>query len=96
MEPGQLSGPVKSQFGWHVIKLEDKRMRPVPDFDKVKPQIETFIVRKAQAEYVGKLRQSAKIERFDTKPEAEPAQAPKPGNTEKPGAAATPAEPEKK
>jgi peptidyl-prolyl cis-trans isomerase C len=85
-----LSGPVKSQFGWHIIKVEDKRMRPVPEFDKVKPQIETFVVRKAQAEYVGKLRQAAKIERFDTKPDAKPADA------AKPDAAPAPAEPEKK
>ena len=92
MEPGQISGPVKSQFGWHIIKVEDKRTRPVPEFDKVRPQIETFVVRKAQAEYVTKLRQSAKIERFDTKPDAKPADVAKPDAAP----AAAPAEPEKK
>ena len=40
LEKGQLSEPVKSQFGWHVIKLEDKRTKPLPTFDEVKPQIE--------------------------------------------------------
>ena len=65
MYPGQVSNPVKSQFGWHIIKLEDKRQRAVPEFDKVKDQIETFLTRKAQTDYVAKLRQNAKIERLD-------------------------------
>jgi peptidyl-prolyl cis-trans isomerase C len=65
MYPGQVSNPVKTQFGWHIIKLEDKRQRPVPEFDKVKDQIESFLTRKTQTEYVAKLRQNAKIERLD-------------------------------
>jgi peptidyl-prolyl cis-trans isomerase C len=65
MYPGQLSNPVKTQFGWHVIKLEDKRTRQPPEFDKVKDQIEAYLARKAQTEYIAKLRQSAKIERLD-------------------------------
>src|SRR5262249_16487619 len=74
LEPGKISDPVKSQLGWHVIKVEEKRNRKPPDFDQVKGQIETYVTRKAQAEYVGKLREAAKIERFD-KPE-ETAKAP--------------------
>lgn len=65
LEPGKISDPVKSQFGWHVIKVEEKRARKAPDFDQVKPQIEAFVIRKAQAEYVAKLRADAKIERLD-------------------------------
>jgi peptidyl-prolyl cis-trans isomerase C len=78
LEPGKISDPVKSQFGWHVIKLEEKRNRKAPDFDQVKGQIETYVTRKAQAEYVAKLREAAKIERMDkpedtaTKAEAKP------------------------
>jgi peptidyl-prolyl cis-trans isomerase C len=74
LEPGKISDPVKSQFGWHVIKVEEKRNRKPPDFDQVKGQIETYVTRKAQAEYVGKLREAAKVERFD-KPD-ETAKAP--------------------
>jgi peptidyl-prolyl cis-trans isomerase C len=72
LEKGQLSEPVKTQFGWHVIKVEDKRDRPVPPFEQVKDQIETYVVRKAQADTIAKLRQGAKIERLEAKP-ADPA-----------------------
>src|ERR1700759_5391781 len=65
LEPGKISDPVKSQFGWHIIKVEEKRNRQAPDFAQVKPQIETYVARKAQAEYVSKLREGAKVERMD-------------------------------
>ena len=66
---GDISEPVKSQFGWHIIRVEDKRKKPAPDFDTVKPQLEAYVMRKAQAEMVTKLRASAKIERLDKKDE---------------------------
>jgi peptidyl-prolyl cis-trans isomerase C len=67
LDPGQLSDPVKSAFGWHIIKSEDKRNRPVPPFDQVKDQIQTYVMRKAQADVIGKLREGAKIERLEVK-----------------------------
>jgi peptidyl-prolyl cis-trans isomerase C len=68
LEKGQTSEPVKTQFGWHVIRVEDKRDRQMPPFEKVKDQIETYLVRKSQAELITKLRDGAKIERLDEKP----------------------------
>ena len=75
MEKGQVSDPVKSQFGWHIIRVEDKRKKPAPEFDAVKSQLETYVTRKAQADLVTKLRDSAKIERLDKKDDAKPADA---------------------
>jgi peptidyl-prolyl cis-trans isomerase C len=72
---GALSDPIKTQFGWHVLKVEDKRKKPVPEFEKVKDQLETYVVRKAQSEFVAKLRAAAKIERVPAA--AAPAPAPK-------------------
>jgi peptidyl-prolyl cis-trans isomerase C len=65
LEKGQVSEPVKTQFGWHVLKVEDKRMREPPPFDQVRGQIEQFASRRAQMDFVSKLRADAKIERLD-------------------------------
>jgi peptidyl-prolyl cis-trans isomerase C len=76
LDKGKFSdAPVKTQFGWHVILVEDKRKKAPPPFDQVKPQLERFVVRKAQMDLVNKLRAEAKIERMD-KPAQPPAQAP--------------------
>jgi peptidyl-prolyl cis-trans isomerase C len=67
LNKGEVSDPVKTQFGWHIIKVEDKRNKPVPTFENVKDQIETFVARRAQADYIAKLRLAAKVERLDKK-----------------------------
>jgi peptidyl-prolyl cis-trans isomerase C len=76
MEVGKISDPIKSQFGWHVIKVEDRRVRPVPEYEKVKDQIEQFLVRRTQTELITKLRQDAKIEKVATQTAPTPAPNP--------------------
>jgi len=67
LEPGQISEPVKSQFGWHVIKVEEKRAKPVPGFEEMREQVATYLGRKAQQDVIMGIREKAKIERADDK-----------------------------
>lgn len=65
MQKGELSEPVKTQFGWHIIKLEDRRNKAPPTFDQVKDTImNSLAVRKAQ-EASTALRGKAKVEYVD-------------------------------
>jgi peptidyl-prolyl cis-trans isomerase C len=54
--------PVKTQFGWHIIKLDDSHKRELPKFEAVKNQIVPLVQNKRLQEYVLKLRSKAKIE----------------------------------
>jgi len=64
-EAGKVSDPVKTQFGWHVIKVLEKRQKAFPPFDQVKDQVEHFVQQKVQSEAIMKLRDAAKITRAD-------------------------------
>lgn len=72
LDKGQISDPVKTQFGWHVIKVEDKRTKPTPTFEQVKPQIDNYLAHRAQNELVENLRKNATIERPDQPAKADP------------------------
>lgn len=65
LEPGQISEPVKTQFGWHVIKVEEKRNQPLPSFDDVKEAIMGQLVQAKAQQVVTSLRDAAKIEIVD-------------------------------
>lgn len=78
MTPGQISDPVKTQFGWHVLRVEEKRTKPVPTFDEMKEQIDQYLTRKAQQDTIVKLREAAKVERAGS------SAAPAGGETKKP------------
>jgi peptidyl-prolyl cis-trans isomerase C len=78
LEPGEISDPVKSQFGWHVIKVEGKRTKPVPPFDEVKDQIGNYLVQKAQQAFLLSLREKAKIVSLEKPVAPPPGEAPAP------------------
>jgi peptidyl-prolyl cis-trans isomerase C len=65
LEVGQISEPVQTQFGWHIIKVEEKRNKPAPSFDQVKEAILAQLVQQKAREVVTGLRDAATIEIVD-------------------------------
>ena len=62
MKKGDLSAqPVQTQFGWHVIQVEDVRPIAFPSFDEAKPQLEEMMRQQALATYQKGLMKDAKI-----------------------------------
>ncbi|MGA2342720.1 MAG: peptidylprolyl isomerase [Steroidobacteraceae bacterium] len=55
--------PVQTQYGWHVIQLEDTRDATPPPFEQVKPQITNNLIRKKLQAYVADLKKEAKIDK---------------------------------
>jgi peptidyl-prolyl cis-trans isomerase C len=65
LKKGDVSDPVKTQFGWHLVKLEDRRTKQPPAFEIVKDRIiQSLLLQKAQQTAVG-LRGKAKIDIVD-------------------------------
>lgn len=57
--------PVQSQFGWHIIKVEDKRAQQPPAFDAVKEQIRNLVYREKYFALVDELREAGKVDISD-------------------------------
>src|SRR5690606_16078664 len=79
--------PVQTQFGWHVIKVEDKRPQQPPAFEQVQDQFRSLLLRQTYIETVTGIRDAATVEISDPELKAalEPAEAPE---AEDPAAAA--------
>eukprot|EP01012_Entosiphon_sulcatum_P035868 TRINITY_DN45609_c0_g1_i1.p2 TRINITY_DN45609_c0_g1~~TRINITY_DN45609_c0_g1_i1.p2 ORF type:complete len:293 (-),score=82.47 TRINITY_DN45609_c0_g1_i1:265-1143(-) len=78
-EVGKVVGPVKSQFGWHLILVEDKRKQAPPAFDDVKPQLKDMVAQELTAARVEELKKGLKIELLNAdgsaqRPQIAPAQ----------------------
>lgn len=66
LDVGQYTkDPVQSQFGWHVIKVTDRRDRPEPEFEAVKPQLEAQLRQQILTELVQEWQENADIEIYD-------------------------------
>jgi len=68
LKKGEVSAPVKTRFGWHVIKVEDHRVRPTPPLEDVRGQIFDILLGEARRELYGKLRENADISFVDPAP----------------------------
>lgn len=80
LKKGEVSEPVKTRFGWHVIKLEDKRTRELPKFEAVKEQIKRSMLQSKAQEIIGELRKNAKIEIIDAEYKKQKEAAPRGSN----------------
>ncbi|WP_138466454.1 peptidylprolyl isomerase [Poseidonocella sp. HB161398] len=63
LEPGTISAPVQTQFGWHVIKLEETRLSDAPALDDVRDELTQTLQRKAVEAKIDQLTDGAEIER---------------------------------
>jgi peptidyl-prolyl cis-trans isomerase C len=63
LEKGQMTEePVKTQFGYHIIKLDDTRPAQFPPLEQVKPQIQQRLSQQVLAEYRDELKAKAKTD----------------------------------
>ena len=61
-----MAGPVQSQFGWHLIKLNDKRETTPPALEEARPVIEDQLRQEALQARIAELREGATIEKPET------------------------------
>lgn len=90
LEKGKYTkAPIKTQFGWHIILLEDSRKQAAPPLEAVKEQLTPMLQRQKIQDMVEGLRKQAKVEMLLAKEAPAPAAVPATGTP--PPAAATPA-----
>ncbi len=65
LKQGEVSGPVKTDFGWHIIRLDDRKMGAAQPYDQVKSAIRNVLVRDKVQALLASLQGTAKVEIVD-------------------------------
>lgn len=82
LKPGEVSqAPVKTRFGWHVIKLDERRQSPPPPFEQVRDELRQTMIQDGVRKVLEQAKTGVSIERFnpDGTPQAPAPAAPAPG-----------------
>lgn len=62
LQAGDTSAPVKTKFGWHIIKIEDRRLQEIPAFDLVRDQVVAALAQEEGRKLMEELREAAAVE----------------------------------
>jgi peptidyl-prolyl cis-trans isomerase C len=65
LNKGEVSEPFQTQFGWHIVKVDDRREQPAPSFEAVKERVRAAIIHRKAEETAAELRKQAAIEYVD-------------------------------
>ena len=65
LKQGEVSQPFESQFGWHIVRVDDRRQRPVPPFEAVKDRVVSHMIHRKAQQIASDLRDKAQIEYID-------------------------------
>ena len=65
LKTGEVGEPFETQFGWHIVKVDERRQRSAPSFEDVKDRVRASMIHQKAQQIAGELRGKAKIEYID-------------------------------
>lgn len=65
LKPGEVSQPFETQFGWHIVQVDERRARQLPPYDAIKERVRTAVIHRKAQQIVIALRNKAQIEYVD-------------------------------
>lgn len=65
LKPGEVGEPFETQFGWHIVKVDERRQRTAPAFEDVKDRVRASMIHQKAQQIASELRGKAQIEYID-------------------------------